>query len=432
MKKENYATQSEKEMAEKQTQKKTKQEIACEYLRENYIDFDRIRYDEIAQKVQIRDEADWRYITDADINTIVCDCCYESGKNISTKEIMTVLKAGRTYIPHVHPLREYVHSRKPYYTDKIDFIDMVANSVILKYPEDASEEECERLHDRWRACFRMWFVAMVASWLDDEVVNHHVLVLVGKQGIYKTTFLEYLLPPELRHYCCKLANTSQLNKDDRFRLAEFGLINLDELDAMSPREVNVMKSVITAADVNERAAWGYVKERRMRLASFCASCNNRYFLSDITGNRRWLPFEVEDIRDPRMTFNEHIYNGMYAQALEMTERGFQYWFDKDQIAVIEQHNEDFRARESEEELLSVYLDVPAEDAQNAQKLTTAEIAEKLTTLGNLRYKIPNNRLGMLLSQRGFKPVRFGTPRRRGWLVYVKEADQVNNERGILG
>ena len=34
---------------------------------------------------------------------------------------------------------------------------------------------------------KKWLVAMVASWIDEDEVNQAVLVLIGKQGIYKTT-----------------------------------------------------------------------------------------------------------------------------------------------------------------------------------------------------------------------------------------------------
>ena len=44
-----------------------------------------------------------------------------------------------------------------------------------------------------------------------------------------------------------MANSTQLNKDERLRIAEYGLIALDEIDAMSTKELNVMKSVITAS-----------------------------------------------------------------------------------------------------------------------------------------------------------------------------------------
>ena len=37
--------------------KQTKQQLVCEYLRENYLDHGRLRYDLIADKLQIRGEA---------------------------------------------------------------------------------------------------------------------------------------------------------------------------------------------------------------------------------------------------------------------------------------------------------------------------------------------------------------------------------------
>ena len=282
----------------------------------------------------------------------------------------------------------------------------------------------------WRICFKKWFVAMVASWMNDEVVNHQVLVLIGKQGIYKTTWLEHLIPPQLRDYCCKLANATQLSKDDRLRIAEFGLINLDELDAMTPRELNAMKSIITATDVNERAAYGYTKERRIRLASFCASSNRRDFLTDITGNRRWLPFEVESIQNP--FFTTLPYERMYAQAWALAnDPTFCYWFELDEIEVLEEHNKHFRDESNEEQLLAVYFAVPAEGAEHTKFLTTAEISEKLISAGNIKRPMSLSRLGMLLGQQGFIASRHGTPPRRGWIVYERGSEEINAERRIF-
>ena len=271
---------------------------------------------------------------------------------------------------------------------------------------------------------------MVASWMKDEVVNHQVLVLIGKQGIFKTTWLEHLIPPHLRAYACKLANSNELNKDERLRIAEFGLISLDEIDSMNNRELNQLKSVITATDVNERAAYAYTKERRIRLASFCASGNRRDFLTDITGNRRWLPFEVESIQNPFHTTLP--YEQMYAQAWALAnDEFFSYWFDLDEIEVLEQHNQHFRDESNEEQLLDVYFAVPAEDATNGKFLTTAEISERLIYYGNIKKPMTLSRLGVLLSQKGFLSVRRGNPSRRGWIIYERESQEVNAERAIL-
>ena len=427
--------------------KQNRQQLACDFIFNNYVSYRRLRYDTIAQKVQVCDVQDvsfgnekWRYITNADINTMVCDCCMETGASITAREILTVLNAGSTYIPHVHPLRDYVRSVCPYTEDQPDWIDMVAQQVKVRNstqdsgmldvgPSDSESSEQSETDNLWRVCFKKWFVAMVASWLYDNVVNHQVLVLIGRQGIFKTTWLENLIPPHLRDYCCKLANATQLSKDDRLRIAEFGLINMDELDAMTPRELNAMKSIITAADVNERAAYGYTKERRVRLASFCASSNRREFLTDITGNRRWLPFEVESIQSPFHTILPYDY--MYAQALYLIEHGFNYWFDLDEINSMETHNEAFRSQENEEQLLPLLFDIPAEG--KGEFMTTAQISEHIVSYGNIKKPISVAQLGMLLGKAGYQPVRrkINASKVRGWLVYQRDSEEITSLKRLL-
>ena len=399
----------------------TRQQTAIQFVTENYVQFDRIRYDVISNKLQIRKDLgyNWSEMTTQDVNSIVCQCALECDANITSREILTVLKSD--LIPSVHPLREYILSLPPYTPEQPDWIDFVAQQVSMT--DKASE-------NLWRICFKKWFVAMVASWINDDIVNHQVLVLIGRQGIYKTTWLEHLIPPHLRAYTCKLSNSNDLNKDERMRIAEFGLISLDEIDSMNNRELNQLKSIITATDVNERAAYAYTKERRVRLASFCASGNRRDFLTDITGNRRWLPFEVESIQNP--FFTTLPYNLMYAQAWALAQDPqFCYWFELDEIEVLEQHNQYFRDESNEEQLLDVYFAVPPTDATTAKFLTTAEISERLIYYGNIKKPMTLSRLGVLLSQKGFLSVRRGNPSRRGWIIYEHESQEVNSERSIL-
>ena len=419
----------------------TRQEAAIQYLENNYLQFNRLRYDVVGGKLQIRDTNNlWREMTKQEINSAVCACAQEYKINVTNREIITVLQSN--IVPSVHPLREYVLSCPDYNPGtEIDWIDWVASQVRIAdsassgvtYEQAQSASELSEpltsgsnTDVLWRVCFKKWFVGMVASWMYDDVVNHQVLVLIGKQGIFKTTWLEHLIPPALRAYCCKLANTTQINKDDRLRLAEFGLINLDELDSMSSRELNTMKSIITATDVNERVAYGYTKERKIRLASFCASSNRREFLTDITGNRRWLPFEVESIENPFQSILP--YERMYAQARYLIQYGFNYWFDLDDIATLEEHNESFRAQESEEQLLPILFDVPAEG--RGEFMTTAQISERLVTYGNIKKPMPLNRLGMLLGQMGFKNIRAGKQRVCGWLVYQYSQDEIRSMQKI--
>ena len=406
-----------------------KQKLTIDFIRDNYVSCGSIRHDVISNRLQLRmaekpDEqgrsqrargTEWREMTTQDINTLVCECAETCGASITSREVLTALQSS--LVPDVHPLRDWIAGCPEYRPlDMPDFIGMMADSVHLADPSPKREQ-------LWRTCFRKWFVGMVAGWLRDEVVNHQVLVLIGRQGIYKTTWLEHLLPPALRPYCSKLANTRDLNKDERLRIAECALINMDEIDSMTPRELNQLKSLITASDVNERAAYAYTKERRVRLASFCASGNRRDFLSDMTGNRRWLPFEVESIDSP---FDRIVlYDYLYAQARYLVENSrFAYWFDLDEISVLEEHNSAFRAMAGEEELLPLLFAIPAEGY--GEFMTTAQISERLTTYGNIKQPMPLNRLGMVIGQTGYKAVRKkvdGIPI-RGWIVYQRTADEL--------
>ena len=435
----------------KQDKKELRQQIACEWLEENYLQFGSLRHDVVTDRLQVRcahnlgDEAigrlgerqeTWRNLTDKDINTMVCQCVAEKGVNISTNEMWTALKSD--LVPAVHPLRAWLDGLRPYTADQPDWIDMVAQQVTVlpsslsnSLENAASGYSLEfKGKELWRACFKKWFVAMVASWMKDEVVNHTVLVLVGRQGIFKTTWLDNLIPPELRAYSSKLPLSGQISKDDRLRLCENGLLNIDELDAMCGREMNIVKSLLTSTDVNERAAYGRLKERRVRLASFCASTNKREFLTDITGNRRWLPFEVESIQNPFHTIIP--YERLYAQAKAYVECGyFAYWFDLDEMDVLEQHNEGFRAQENEEQLLPILFDVPAEG--KGEFMTTAQISERLVTYGNIKKPMALNRLGMLLGTVGYSKVnrRIGGCKTRGWLVYQRDTDEINSLKKLL-
>ena len=417
----------------------------------------------------------WREMSKHDINSIVCHAAQEYDQNITSREVLTALQSD--LIPDVHPLREYIQSLKPYTNDQPDWIDWVASQVRVKNNDKENvckENNINNLRGNqlpaalkenipcrsrdidssgtlsplssnnnsplssqnnpadalWRKCFKKWFVAMVASWMTDEVVNHQVLVLIGRQGIYKTTWLEHLIPPHLRAYACKLANSAELNKDDRLRIAEFGLISLDEIDSMNTRELNQLKSVITATDVNERAAYGYTKERRIRLASFCASGNRRDFLTDITGNRRWLPFEVESIQNP--FFTTLPYERMYAQAWALAnDPTFCYWFELDEIEVLEEHNKHFRDESNEEQLLPILFDVPAEG--KGEFMTTAQISERLVTYGNIKKPMALSRLGMVLGTAGYKAIspRINGTRTRGWIVYQRNRDEIETMKRLL-
>ncbi len=171
-----------------------------------------------------------------------------------------------------------------------------------------------------------------------------------------------------------------------------------------------MKSIITSSDVNERAAYAYNKERHIRLASFCASGNKREFLTDTTGNRRWLPFEVESIESPFLHPTQP-YKLYYAQAWWLIQKGFNYWFDTEDIRSLESHTD---------------TAVPSSD-EAAVFRTTAEISAQLVYHGNIKHPMDLRALGRVMAQQGFVSKRLRGSGPRGFLVIE---NQVNSSTAL--
>ena len=248
-------------------------------------------------------------------------------------------------------------------------------------------------------CFRKWLVGMVAALLDENVVNNTILVFVGKQGIYKTTFFNNLLPPELQKYFFTKTNSDRMTKDDKLSLAEFALICLEEIDSMKSSELNQLKALITTKTISERAAYERFKEGRKHIASFCGTGNNIRFLTDSTGNRRWLPFEIINIDEPKP--EKYHYEGLYSQALALWRSGFRYWFNQEEIAALVSHVANFEVTSTEEELLLSYFRKPLPEEQ-CLYLTCSNIVEKI----NVFTKKPLSPIlvGRALRKHGFESV----------------------------
>ena len=269
----------------------------------------------------------------------------------------------------------------------------------------------------WHLYLKKWLVGMVASWISDDVVNNVILVLIGEQGAYKTTWFNYLLPPPLKQYFYTKTNANRMSKDDILTLAQYALVCCEELDTMRPAELNQLKAAVTMPSIDERAAYAHYHEHRKHIASFCGTGNSTQFLSDPTGNRRWLPFEVESIVSPRD--HPFHYEGIYAQALALFKNGFQYWFTKEEIQELNHHNRQFETPHLERELVSLYFRVPME-SENGMFMTSARAIQIIGT--GISQKLNPTRVGLAFNELGFQRVRYHGI--RGYLVIQRTAEEM--------
>ena len=266
------------------------------------------------------------------------------------------------------------------------------------------------MQDLFYQYLRKWLVGVVTGWLDPTEVNHEILVLIGEQGCYKTTWFQYLLPPELRRYFYTKTNANRMSRDDLLTLAQYGVICCEELDTMRPAEMNQLKAAVTMQSIDERAAYAHYHEHRKHIASFCGTGNNVQFLNDPTGNRRWMPFEVESIDNPRE--NPIDYEGVFAEAFALYQQGFCHWLTRNEMEQLGRHNETFESPMPELEAIQQHFRLP-QPGDNTELLTRTEI---LQTIGcNPALRLDINKIGPAMKKLGFERKR--TKERRGYVVY---------------
>ena len=61
-------------------------------------------------------------------------------------------------------------------------------------------------------------------------------------------------------------------------------------------------------------------------------------------------------------------------------------------------------------------------------MTTAEISDKLVTMGSIKRPMSLSRLGMVLQQAGYQSKRINHGKLRGWVVRERDSEEINANR----
>lgn len=235
-----------------------------------------------------------------EINTFRRELDCDESIATSAENLYSIIESS--FSPRINPVQEYFKE-----LPLIDIGDGSSNgssysgsSVPISFSPKAIPNLAScvvvRNSNKWLPYLTKWLVAVVANAIDDrECRNHTCLVLTGEQGKFKTTFLDLLCPPKLHGY----SYTGKIYPQEKDTLTYIGqnlIVNIDDqLKALNKRDENELKNLITCPMVKYRMPYDKYVEEYPHLASFVASVNGNDFLTDPTGSRRFLPFEVLSI-----------------------------------------------------------------------------------------------------------------------------------------
>ena len=380
-------------------------------------------------EIQSRDAANGRYRRwtrlDDNIENSIWSLMDEEGLIVPITKLHAIINSE--FSEPWDPFDEYLRSLPEW--DGTDYIGQLADRIqVVSCPGYHHTQE------DFRYFFKKWLVSMVVAWVSPKVVSQSILILIGRGGIYKTTFFNYLLPPCLREYFVNDSTAAYTDKDFMEAFSSKALICLDELEQSFGKNLSAFKSNVTKLVFSIRRPYDKYRSELLHRAALCGTSNTVQIIGD-EENRRYSPWYVANIESPR----EHPidYRHVYAQAVamgrevakrkEQDETGWVYWLTSEDIQTMREHNAMFMTTNFMVDQILRYYDVPQSDtaSQFIRFRYSAEIMERIGGSPTLSRSLNLQNLSAVMEQLGFKKLRRN--RGWGWLVLEKEPCQMNTE-----
>ena len=247
------------------------------------------------------------------------ECIYGINSSMKIDDAFAIDIERRSF----HPIQQYILKTKWDHKHRID-------TLLIDY------FGCDD-NAYTRASIRKSLCAAVARVFEPGTKYDMVLILVGEQGTYKSTFLRKLGV----NWFSDTFTTVQ-GKEAYEQLQGAWIIEMAELSALKKSEVENIKQFISKCDDAFRPAYGRIVEIYKRQCVFFGTTNDTDFLKDSTGNRRFNPIDIHPelaTKSVKDDLDENEIKQIWAEAYELYMKGEHLYFDNDEanIALAEQH-----------------------------------------------------------------------------------------------
>lgn len=210
----------------------------------------------------------------------------------------------------------------------------------------------------------MWLVGAVAKVYDPFVKFDYVLDLVGGQGVGKTSLLQ-----KIGGQWYTDAVTDFNNKDNFDIMLKSLIVNDDEMVASNRMSFAETKAFISKTSLRYRRPYMSKTEEFAKNFILARTTNQREYLKDKTGERRFLPVLVDGSRQQKhpMEIEQSVIDQIWGEAVLTYKNGFELKFDAKTEEELEIYRERFIYLDEVEIQVMDYLKMPI--PTNWEKMT---------------------------------------------------------------
>ena len=214
------------------------------------------------------------YLQDADVRSLrhYLEKNYGIKSRLDTDDALSIVLRENEF----HPVRDYLTSVTWDGDQRLDtlFIDYLG-------AED---------NDYVRAVTRKVLVAAVTRIFRPGCKFDYVIVLIGTQGIGKSSIIK-----KLGGKWYSDSFTGMQGKEAFEQIQGVWILELAELAGLKKAELETIKHFISKTDDRYRVAYGKRTENFARQCVFIGTTNDRDFLKDPSGNRRFWPIDTREV-----------------------------------------------------------------------------------------------------------------------------------------
>ena len=227
-----------------------------------------------------------------------------------------------------------------------------------------------------------------------------VLTLTGKQGIGKTSFFRHMALHSVNSDFFKEGQKiKSLDKDTIRRCHTAFITELGELGSTFKfAHIDDLKAFITQSRDQYRLPYGHKDIKKARRCNLAATVNDKEFLVDRTGNRRFWTIPIENIDlDGLKEINAlQVWLQVWEQYARHNLQGFRLTKDEQDL-LSERNSQHERSLKSEDEIRDILDEAQAKNIQFTY-MTVSEFKEKHPRLRN--YTV--NQIGIALDKLGIE------------------------------